>query len=108
MISASNDNSGAGADWVYTNPSSGWAEQAKIPLPDPSARPFGSSVGISYDRHEDPPVLRPLAEWALVTATGEAVAVEFRQVPYGVEEVRAAAERSGRPFADEWSAQWKR
>jgi predicted phosphodiesterase len=64
------------------------------------------SVGISYDRHEDPPVLRPLAEWALVTATGETVGVEFRQVPYSVEDVRAASGRSGRPYADEWAAQW--
>jgi predicted phosphodiesterase len=64
------------------------------------------SVGISYDRHEDPPVLRPLAEWALVTATGGNVGVEFRQVPYSVEDVRAASGRSGRPYADEWAAQW--
>jgi len=64
------------------------------------------SVGISYDRHRDPLALRPLAEWALVTVTDGAVAVEFRQVPYAVEEVRAAAARSGRPHADEWAAQW--
>ena len=64
------------------------------------------SVGISYDRHADPLVLRPLAEWALVTVTAGAVAVEFRQVPYAVEDVRDAARRSGRPYADEWAAQW--
>jgi predicted phosphodiesterase len=63
------------------------------------------SVGLSYDRHPDPPVLRALAEWALVTVENGAVAVEFRQVPFSVEDFRAAAERSGRPFADEWSAQ---
>jgi len=64
------------------------------------------SVGISYDRHADPPVLRPLAEWALVTVSSGAVGVEFRQVPYAVEDVQAAALRSGRPYADEWAAQW--
>jgi putative phosphoesterase len=65
------------------------------------------SVGISYDRHApEPPALRPLAEWALVTVEGAAVSVEFRQVPYAAEEARAAAMRSGRPFADEWGAQW--
>jgi putative phosphoesterase len=64
------------------------------------------SVGISYDRHADPLVLRPLAEWALVTVADGSVAVEFRQVPYAVEDVRDAAERSGRPHADEWAAQW--
>lgn len=64
------------------------------------------SVGISYDRHADPLVLRPLAEWALVTVADGTVAVEFRQVPYAVEDVQAAAGRSGRPHADEWAAQW--
>jgi predicted phosphodiesterase len=65
------------------------------------------SVGIAYDRHEEePPTLRPLAEWALVTVEEGAVAVEFRQVPYAVGDVRAAAQRSGRPYADEWAAQW--
>ena len=59
------------------------------------------SVGLSYDRHPDPPILRALAEWALVTVTDGVVAVEFRQVPYSVEDARAAAERSGRPYADE-------
>jgi predicted phosphodiesterase len=65
------------------------------------------SVGISYDRHApEPPALRPLAEWALVTVANAAVAVEFRQVPYMVEDVQAATRRSGRPHADEWAAQW--
>lgn len=64
------------------------------------------SVGISYDRHEEPPVLRPLAEWALVTVADGAVAAEFRQVPYAAESVQAATKRSGRPYADEWAAQW--
>ena len=66
------------------------------------------SVGVSYDRHPDPPVLRALAEWALVTVADGAVAVEFRQVPYSVEDFRAAAERSGRPYADEFAAQLTR
>ena len=65
------------------------------------------SVGISYDRHADPPVLRPLAEWALVTVAEGTVAVEFRQVPYAIADVQAAAKRSGRPYADEWAAQWE-
>jgi hypothetical protein len=64
------------------------------------------SVGISYDRYEDPPVLRPLAEWALVTVADGTIAGEFRQVPYAVEDVRDAAKQSGRPYADEWAAQW--
>jgi predicted phosphodiesterase len=62
------------------------------------------SVGVSYDRHPDPPVLRPFAEWGLVTVADGAVGIEFRQVPYSVEDFRAAAERSGRPYADEFVA----
>jgi predicted phosphodiesterase len=64
------------------------------------------SVGISYDRHAESLGLRALAEWAVVTVADGTVAVEFRQVPYAVEDVRAAAQRSGRPYADEWAAQW--
>jgi len=63
------------------------------------------SVGLSYDRHTDPPVLRALAEWALVTVGDGAVGVEFRQVRYAVDDVRAAAQRSGRPYAGELLAQ---
>jgi putative phosphoesterase len=40
------------------------------------------SVGLSYDRHTDPPLIRAVAEWALVTVADGVVAVEFRQVPY--------------------------
>jgi len=40
------------------------------------------SVGLAYDRSTDPPVVRTLAEWALVTVTNGAVAVEFRQTAY--------------------------
>ena len=64
------------------------------------------SVGISYDRHSDPPVLRALAEWTLVTVADGDVAVEFRQVPYAAADVHATTRQSGRPYADEWAAQW--
>jgi predicted phosphodiesterase len=40
------------------------------------------SVGLSYDRHTDPPAIRALAEWALVTFRDGAVAVEFHQAMY--------------------------
>jgi predicted phosphodiesterase len=40
------------------------------------------SVGIAYDRSADPPIVRALAEWALVTVMDGAVGVEFRQTPY--------------------------
>jgi predicted phosphodiesterase len=40
------------------------------------------SVGLSWDRHTEPPVTRSLAEWALVTVQDGVVAVEFRQLAY--------------------------
>ncbi|HET8751201.1 MAG TPA: metallophosphoesterase family protein [Gaiellaceae bacterium] len=64
------------------------------------------SVGLSYDRHAEQLVVRALAEWALVTVSDGAVAVEFRQAPYSVEAFRSAANRSGRPYTDDWAAQW--
>jgi putative phosphoesterase len=65
------------------------------------------SVGIAYDRHEEePPALRPLAEWALVTVVDGTAAAEFRRVPYAAADVQDAAARSGRPYAGEWAAQW--
>lgn len=65
------------------------------------------SVGIAYDRHQEPPVLYALAEWALVTVENGTVGVEFRRVPYAAADVQAAAKGSGRPYADEWAAQWR-
>ena len=65
------------------------------------------SVGLSYDRHAEHPVLRPLSEWALLTSVEGNVAIEFRQVRYAIEDVWAAARESGRPYADEWAAQWE-
>lgn len=38
------------------------------------------SVGLSYNRHADPPVVRSLAEWALITVQDGAVTAEFRQM----------------------------
>jgi predicted phosphodiesterase len=65
------------------------------------------SIGVSYDRHHGEWLaLRALAEWALVTVEDGAVAVEFRQVSYAVEDVQAAARRSGRPHAGEWADRW--
>jgi hypothetical protein len=37
---------------------------------------------LSYNRHTEPPVIRSLAEWALVTVQDGTIAVEFRQVAY--------------------------
>jgi putative phosphoesterase len=66
------------------------------------------SVGLAYDHHGPPePVrLRPHGEWAVVYALDGRAAVDFRQATYRPADVLAAAARSGRPYADEWAAQW--
>lgn len=65
------------------------------------------AVGVARGGHLDLHSIRAVAEYAVVT-TGEAgVAVEFRQVPYSADDVRAATARSGRPYADEWAARWR-
>jgi putative phosphoesterase len=57
------------------------------------------SVGLAYDHHqaEDDFKVDAVAEWALVTVDGSGVSVEFRRVPYSLEELREAALASGRP-----------
>jgi hypothetical protein len=67
---------------------------------------LGHSDAFLLEVPADPPVLRPLAEWAPVTVANGTVAVEFRQVPCAVEDLRAATRRSDRPYADEWITQW--
>jgi hypothetical protein len=41
-----------------------------------------------------------VAEWALVTVDAQQVSVEFRRVPYALDELRTAVLASGRPNAE--------
>jgi putative phosphoesterase len=61
------------------------------------------SVGLAYDHHqpEDDFKFDPVAEYALVTSGPHGLAVEFRRVPYALEELREVVLASGRPNAEE-------
>jgi putative phosphoesterase len=66
------------------------------------------SVGLAYDRHrpDDELVLLPVAEYAVVFVDELGLSVEFRKVPYSLDALRDAVRSSGRPFADEFAAEW--
>jgi putative phosphoesterase len=67
------------------------------------------SVGVRYDHHQpaDDFKLDPVAEYAILFAAPEGPAVEFRRLPYSLEELRRVALASGRPGAGEHLAQYR-
>jgi putative phosphoesterase len=67
------------------------------------------SVGLAYDRHraEEDLRLAPVAEYALVFVDDLGLAVEFRRVPYPLAALRDAILGSGRPYAEEFAAEWE-
>jgi putative phosphoesterase len=67
------------------------------------------SIGLAYDRHvaEEDLTLGPVAEYALVFVDDLGLSVEFRRVDYPVEKLRDAIRSSGRPYADEFAAEWR-
>jgi putative phosphoesterase len=60
------------------------------------------SVGLAYDHHFPREKIRfdAVAEYALVSVGPLGPAVEFRRVPYDLEELREAVLKSGRPQAE--------
>lgn len=66
------------------------------------------SVGLAYDRHVPDADLRlaPAAEYALVFVDDLGLSVELRRVPYSLARLREAVRASGRPYADEFAAEW--
>jgi predicted phosphodiesterase len=68
------------------------------------------SVGVVYDHKEplDEVPFEPWSEYALLTADDGGLAVEFRRVPFDVEELVAAARSAGFPDVDAWARMWKR
>jgi putative phosphoesterase len=67
------------------------------------------SVGLVYDhyRMDDEQPFRPLAEYAIVYADESGPAVDFRRVPYSLDELREAVLESGRPHASELVGQYR-
>jgi putative phosphoesterase len=66
------------------------------------------SVGLAYDRHVPDAELRlaPVAEYALVFVDDLGLSVELRRVPYSFARLREVVHGSGRPYADEFAAEW--
>jgi predicted phosphodiesterase len=65
------------------------------------------SVGLVYE-HKEPPdevPFQPFCEYALVD---DELAVEFRRIPFDVEELIEAARAKDFPGFDRWAALWKR
>ncbi len=67
------------------------------------------SVGLAYDYHqpEDDFKFDAVAEYAIVTVGPQDPAVEFRRVPYSLEDLRRAVLASGRPNAEKHIAMYR-
>jgi putative phosphoesterase len=68
------------------------------------------SVGLVYEHKEplDDVPFQPWSEYAVLTAQNGRLDVEFRQIPFDVEELLAAARAVDFPGVDRWAAMWQR
>jgi hypothetical protein len=66
------------------------------------------SVGLVWEHREplDDVPFKPFSEYAVVD--GDSLAVEFRRIPFDVEELIASARAKDFPDFEHWAAQWKR
>lgn len=66
------------------------------------------SVGLAYrhDQPEDGFHADPWAEYALLTVDGPSLSLDFRRVPFDVERLADQCRASGRPFAEDYIAQY--
>jgi predicted phosphodiesterase len=66
------------------------------------------SIGLVWLHKEplDEVPFEPVSEYAVVDA--DSLAIEFRQIPFDVEELIAAARAKDFPGFEQWAAQWKR
>jgi predicted phosphodiesterase len=66
------------------------------------------SVGLVYEQKEPPDEVpfQPWSEYAVVDLT--TLSVEFRRIPFDVEELIDAARRQDFPGFERWAAMWKR
>lgn len=67
------------------------------------------SVGFAYSHNQTPSDFRadPWAEYAVLTVEAGQVRLEFRRLPFDVAELIRVYRHSGRPYADEASAQYE-
>jgi len=68
------------------------------------------SVGFAYSHQQPEGQFRadPWAEYAILTAEHGKTSLEFRRIPFDVDELIRVYAQSGRPFADEAIAQYQR
>ena len=68
------------------------------------------SVGLVWEHKEplDEVPFLPWSEYAVLTAEDGRLDVEFRRIPFDVEELLAAARAVGFPGVDRWAAMWQR
>jgi predicted phosphodiesterase len=68
------------------------------------------SVGLAYDYHLPKEDLHtdPHAEYAVITYEPESQSVEFKRIPYDIEELIRVIETSGRPHADRMINDYRR
>ena len=66
------------------------------------------SVGFAYSHHQPEGVFKadPWAEYAILSVENGQTSLEFRRVPFDVNELIRVYRESGRPFADEAIAQY--
>jgi predicted phosphodiesterase len=66
------------------------------------------SIGLAYSHHQPDEGFQadPWAEYAVLTSTGERLALEFRRVPYDVTPLIEVYQSSGRPYAESAAAQY--
>jgi predicted phosphodiesterase len=68
------------------------------------------SVGLVYEHKEpmDEVPFQPWSEYAVLTAENGRVAVEFRRIPFDVENLVATARAADFPEVERWAAMWQR
>jgi predicted phosphodiesterase len=68
------------------------------------------SVGLVWEHKEplDDVPFEPWSEYAVLTADADGLAVEFRRIPFDVEELIAVARAKDFPGFERWAAMWKR
>jgi predicted phosphodiesterase len=67
------------------------------------------SVGFPLDHHQSasPPRADACAEYAILNVHGHAIGVEFRRIPFNVEELLESVETSGLPNPEDAARHWR-
>jgi predicted phosphodiesterase len=67
------------------------------------------SVGLPLDHHQSasPPRADPWAEYAILSVEGAGVGVEFRRIPFDVDELLRSVEESGLPNREDAAGHWR-